>query len=119
MTPHPSAIAITYAAQRRLHGANMTTITHDFSAPADPRALPANDVDLLNGKTAALNISENMHAAYWLACGGQRDTALYLWKRAHDDFGKLARTLGYSIAPLAEGQPADPMVTRIIAEDGA
>jgi hypothetical protein len=72
-----------------------------------PITLPENAVDILSGKCAASDLSENLHAAYWLA-GRDDDTALYLLKAAHGDLAKLADAMGYTLAPkeAAETQEA-------------
>jgi hypothetical protein len=63
------------------------------------RALPQNASDILAGCHHADLIGKDLHAAYWLH-GRADDAALYLFDKAHKEFAKMAREMGYSITPL-------------------
>ena len=65
-----------------------------------PITLPDNAVDILAGKGAASDLSQNLHAAYWLV-GRNDDTALYLLKAAHEGLASLADAMGYTLTPKA------------------
>ena len=68
------------------------------------RKLPANSVDLLNGRHQAAEIAESCQLAYWMH-GRDDATAQYMLDRIHTDFAALADALGYDITerhPIAE-----------------
>lgn len=66
------------------------------------RKLPANSVDLLNGRHQAAEIAESCQLAYWLH-GRDDGAAMHHLDRIHSDFAALADALGYDII---ERQPA-------------
>jgi hypothetical protein len=65
-----------------------------------PITLPEDKASILSGRHAASGLSENLHAAYWLA-GRDDDTALYLLKAAHESLASLADAMGYTLTPKA------------------
>lgn len=60
------------------------------------RELPANAVDLLNGRNQASNIAEDCSIAFWMH-GRDNGTALYHLEHIHSEFAALADALGYDI----------------------
>lgn len=62
------------------------------------RPLPATQIELLDGRCPARDISEALTIAYWMHSKGTTDTQ-YHWNAAHTKFAQLADALGYTIAP--------------------
>lgn len=68
------------------------------------RKLPANSVDLLNGRHQAADIAEHCSIAFWMH-GRDTDCALHHLEHIHAEFAALADALGYDITerhPIAE-----------------
>jgi len=65
------------------------------------RQLPANAVDLLNGRHQAANIAEHCAVAFWMH-GRDNDCAMHHLGHIHSEFAALADALGYDIT---ERQP--------------
>lgn len=62
-----------------------------------PHQLPATQIELLDGRYPARDISEALTLAYWMHSKGKAD-AEYHWDVAHTKFAELADALGYTIA---------------------
>ena len=62
--------------------------------------LPAEAVDILAGRSEALNIAEDLNAAYWLH-GRDNGTSAFLLNVAHKMLHELASKMGYRLVPLA------------------
>ena len=60
--------------------------------------LPPVATDILEGRGAAIQITSDLNAAYWMY-GQNNSTALFLLEKAHDAFAHLADALGYTITP--------------------
>ena len=60
------------------------------------RELPANSVDLLNGRHQAANIAEHCAVAFWMH-GRDNDCARHHLDHIHSEFAALADALGYDI----------------------
>ena len=62
------------------------------------RQLPANAIELLEGRSNAQSIAETALVAYWLHYS-DKSAALMHFESIHNDFAQLADALGYTIAP--------------------
>ena len=60
--------------------------------------LPANHIDILNGRSKASDINKALHAAFWVY-DSDKDRSLFLLASAHKSFADLADGLGYTVTP--------------------
>ena len=66
--------------------------------------LPANHVEILNGRSKACDINEALIAAFWVHAS-DKDRSLFLLESAHQSFADLADALGYDIARREAAAP--------------